>query len=206
MNILRRALGLGFPIWLGMVLAFGAGVAWMSVGGIPRGIDRFGVVQVPGRQVVSLPAGKVLMDHYDDVHGCHEGKQTLKNGSIPALPEDTTVRITSDSKQSGPLRVTRRSATAYVGISGCRGHDPFGQIDVPSAGEYLVAISDSAHNASDQPMAHHGKNSTTGSGISFGYPPWSPLGISVIGAVLAAALVGVAGWGLATLLFGDGWT
>ncbi|MFL6091198.1 MAG: hypothetical protein ACJ71Z_13795 [Aeromicrobium sp.] len=201
MNLLRRAAALGFPAWLGIILGFCAAFAWMMVGGIPRGIDHYGVVPIPGRQVVNLPAGRVLLDHFDDVNHCFDGKNHAKNASIPRVPAGTTVTVTAQSPDSASIPVTRRSDVRYVGITGCRGHDPFGRIDVPRAGPFDVTVKDAEHKAGNEPLTTTA--STSGPGISFGKPPWTPLGVPLIGAVLAAVVVGVVGWRLAELLWGD---
>jgi hypothetical protein len=205
-----------FLRWLGVAGAVGTlllfvmlGWTAMQYGGVPHAYHRYGIVAVPGRQTLELPAGRVMLDHADDVDGCWDNTNHIKNASIYGAPQGLAVRITPLNGGS-PLVVTRVPAWLYMGITNCRGHEPFGRIDTPAAGRYLVETTDSAHGGFTGPPQIRGSmtpKSTHGPGIAFGPRPWAPFGspllagVAVVAFALAAsALMGAAGM----LIWGDG--
>jgi hypothetical protein len=197
-NLVRRAISWGFNVWIGIILGFATGFAWIMVGGIPHGIDKYGIVPIPGQAEISLPQGRILLDHFDDVYDCRS-----KNSSIPKVPAGTQVHVARTDNPSERLKVTHRSDRSYIGITGCRGHDPFGRIDVLYAGTYRIEVTDAQSRQHGQAIGQRFGGPHSGPGISFGNPPWTPFGIPIIGAALAAVLVGLVGWKLADLIWGE---
>lgn len=186
-------LGLIFGSLVGVV----AGVLVGYEGGIPHAYDRFGVVAVPGRQVLTLPAGRVMLDHADDVYKCWDNTNHTKNPNILKAPTGMAVRVMPTSGSARPLAVTKIPQWLYQGHSGCRGHVPFGRIDTPAAGKYLVETSDDEnHGFSGRPDRSGAMTtaSTSGTGIAFGPLPWAPFGSPILSGLLVFALVEALVW------------
>lgn len=165
-------------------------IAFVQVGGLPHDFDRYGIVGEPGTAVLELPAGRVMLDFVDDVPYCYDDTNHSKNPSIHLAPNGLAVRVVPIGG-GRPLNFTSIPDSLYEGITGCRGHVPFGRIDVPSAGRYSVETTDSAtggfEGAFDTADPESG-DSTSGPGIAFGAAPWTPLGSPLFGAVLLALL------------------
>ena len=58
-----------FSIGLGIIVGGLVAYGWILFGGFPSDADRYGRVNVPGRQVVTLPAGRLPLDHDDVMSG-----------------------------------------------------------------------------------------------------------------------------------------
>jgi hypothetical protein len=158
-----------FLIGLALVVAVGAGVAWYILGGFPRDHDKYGSVSVPGKQVLELPAGDVRVNFENDTTGSGDTR------SIQDRPEGMTVRI---APQGGGEQPTVEDVPSWLfsSISGDRGHEPYGKVEIPSAGSYSVQASADAAAGS-------------GPEITLGQRPWSPLDSVLLGAILAGVTV-----------------
>ena len=207
----------GFPRWvvlfysaIALLVAVGLGVAAASYGGIPHDHDRFGVVPVPGQQILELPAGRVMIDRVDDVYGCWNNTSHVKNANLNQAPPGMAMRVVSTDVGHHVLAMTAVSPSLYQSQMGCRGHEPFGRIDVPKAGRYLVQSVDDAsgpYGPLDDPSGAAAVPSTTGPGFAFGPAPLAPFGSPLLGGIavgilvlVAAALLGAVGF----LIWGDG--
>lgn len=189
--------------WSALILVVGAllalllGYSVYTYGGIPHDHDRYGVVAVPGRQVLVLPAGQVMLDHSSDVRSCRDGTNHSKNPTLQSAPDGMAVRIVAMSGELVSLPVTSVPTWLYESKSKCRGHEPFGRIDVPSAGRYLVETTDSMHGGYAAPPDRRGPLTSapkSGPGIAFGAAPWAPFEMPVLSGLIAGAIV----FGLAT--------
>ena len=152
-----------------VVIAIVLGVLWYVIGGWPRDHDRYGEVAIPGQRTVELPKGEVRLSFEGQVTGGGEAR-TLEDP-----PEGLRVRL---SRPRGrPLEVESVSRSLYGILSGDRGHEPFGKVEVPERGRYRVATS--------------ARGATPSGRITAGPKLWNPLGSRVAGAfgIFFAALV-----------------
>jgi hypothetical protein len=163
----------------GTLLALSLGLGTFLYGGVPHGgYDEYGIVPVPGSQVLELPEGLVMLDHADDVEGCWDAISHIENASIFPLPKGLTVRIAAVAG-GAELAVTPIPRWLYSTIANCRGHEPFGRIDVPEAGTYMVETASSEREGLSE-----------GAGIAFGARPWAPFG-SPLFAGIAVAMIAI---------------
>lgn len=177
---------------LGLLVSGGLGVAAASYGGIPHDHDRFGVVAVPGRQVLELPSGRVMIDRVDDVYECWDNTNHVKNAGLNRAPDGMVIRVVSVRDDLKPLPITAVSPSLYLSERGCRGHTPFGRIDVPHAGQYLVESADSESGSFTGAPDLSGAMTTTsteGPGFAFGPAPWALLGSPLLAGLTIAILV-----------------
>ncbi|MEO6470309.1 MAG: hypothetical protein ABIR57_00670 [Aeromicrobium sp.] len=189
-----------FGLVIGPGLSVALGVLFYIYGGVPQDFDRYGVVGVPGTAVVGLPEGFVMLDHVDDEYGpdaCATTRTTyLATGSIYRAPKGMAVRVVS-VEGGEPLAVTSIPTWIYEKSANCRGHTPWGRIDVPKAGLYKVQTTDTASggfgNAIDPKVPATG-DTARGPGITFGQAPKAPFGSRFLAALL------VIGVGLGTSL------
>jgi hypothetical protein len=186
----RGSFWLGPFTWgLAVLLAIGLGAAWYVLGGFPRDHDRYGEVAVPGQAVLSLPSGDVRLNFEN--HATHTGDST----NLDDRPSGLKVRVTAAA--GGPeLAISDVPSWLFSSTSGSRGHEPYGKIDVPSAGNYLVAATDEA--AGDFKAKPGGYNLIfqapppkvdSGPAISVGQSPWTPGGSKLLGAILCGVAV-----------------
>jgi hypothetical protein len=146
-----------------VVIAIVVGVLWYVIGGWPRDHDRYGKVAIPGRQTLELPKGEVRLSF--------EGRAT-GGGSTRSLedpPEGLNVRVRPLGGERR-LEVESVSRSLYSVLSGDRGHEPYGKVEVPAAGRYRVQT---------------GARGAGSGAITAGPPLWNPAGSRVAGAVLA---------------------
>jgi hypothetical protein len=182
----RGSFWLGPFTWgLAVLLAVGLGAAWYVLGGFPRDHDKYGEVAVPGQAVLALPSGDVRLNFEN--HATHTGDST----NLDDRPAGLKVRVTP-AAGGQPLTVHDVPSWLFSSTSGSRGHEPFGKIDVPSAGNYLVAASADGAPAPAPPKAptqasHPSVDS--GPAISVGQSPWTPGGSKLLGAILCGVLV-----------------
>jgi hypothetical protein len=176
-----------FTIGLGLVVAVGLAIAWYELGGLPRDHDRYGEVEVPGQAVFALPAGDVRLNLEN--HATRSGGSTTLDDRPPGLE----VRVTP-AAGGGEVAVEDVPGWLYSSTSGDRGHEPLGKIDVPKAGEYLVAASD---DRSGRPRPPAGgaeapakpPSVDSGPAISVGQSPWTPFDSKLAGAILFGVVV-----------------
>jgi hypothetical protein len=183
----RGSFWLGPFTWgLGLLLAVGLGVAWYVLGGFPRDHDKYGEVAVPGQAVLALPAGDVRLNFEN--HATHTGDST----NLDDRPAGLDVRVTS-AAGGEQLAIDDVPGWLFSSTSGSRGHEPYGKIDVPSAGNYLVAA-----GAEGQPVPPAPKVATvaaqppsvdSGPAISVGQSPWTPGDSKLLGAILCGVVV-----------------
>jgi hypothetical protein len=183
----RGSFWLGPFAWaLGLVVAVGLGIAWYVLGGFPRDHDKYGEVPVPGVAALTLPSGDVRLNFEN--HATHSGDST----TLDDRPAGLKVQVTPASGGQ-PLEVDDVPGWLFSSTSGSRGHEPYGKIDVPSAGPYLVAASADGAPAPSAPAPATQASSTPsvdeGPAISVGQSPWTPGGSKLLGAILCGVAV-----------------
>jgi hypothetical protein len=170
-------------IGLGLLLAIGLGAVWYVLGGFPRDHDKYGSVAVPGTQVVDLPEGDVRVNFENDTTGSGD------NQSIADQPAGLTVRV-APAGGGDEIEVKDVPSWLFSSTGDTRGHEPFGKVDIPSAGSYRVQVSDDEAGGIDSPAASRPAPGTdSGPEITLGESPWSPLDSRLAGAILAAIAV-----------------
>ena len=153
-----------------VVIAIVLGVLWYVIGGWPRDHDRYGALAIPGQRTLQLPKGEVRLSFEGEASG---GGQTR---TLEDPPEGLDVRVSSPGGQQ--LEVERVSGSLYGVLSGDRGHEPFGKLQIPERGSYRVRTSARA--------------ASPGGRITAGPPLWNPLGsrgAGALGIFVAALLV-----------------
>lgn len=154
---------IGLGVVLGAVVAYG----WTVFGGFARDADRYGRIDAPGAKTVTLPAGRIPLDHDDLMQG---GGDTR---SLADAPAGLRVRVTP--KGGGKdLPVASVPGWLFTSSSGDRGHEPFARVDVPESGRYTVRV-----------RADEGSTAR----IVVGASPWTPFGSVAAGAALAFLVV-----------------
>jgi hypothetical protein len=172
-----------FTFGLALLVAVGIGVAWYLLGGFPRDHDEYGSVSVPGQQVLELPAGDVRVNFESDATGSRD------TGSIEDRPEGLAVRVLPAAADR-ELAVKEVPRWLFVSLSGDRGHEPFGKIEVPSAGLYRVQVSaDDTRGFDSAAVSRFAQGTGSGPEITLGRRPWSPLDSVLVGAILAGLAV-----------------
>jgi hypothetical protein len=172
-----------FTFGLGLLVAVGIGIAWYLLGGFPRDHDTLGSVSVPGQQVLELPAGDVRVNFENDTTGSGDTR------SIEDRPEGLAVRILP---ANGGEEIAVRDVPNWLfsSISGDRGHEPFGKIEIPSAGSYRIQVTDDDSPGFDFAAASRSaQGSGSGPEITLGQRPWSPLDSVLLDAILAGLAV-----------------
>jgi hypothetical protein len=184
----RGSFWLGPFMWgLGLLIAVGLGVGWYVLGGFPRDHDKYGEIPIPGSAAFSLPSGDVRINFEN--HATHSGDSTNLDDRPPGLK----VAVLGDG---GPLPVDDVPSWLFSATNGSRGHEPYGKVDVPSAGNYLIVASDDqvlAPQVIDQKrgISQRGEPTSVDSGpaISVGQSPWTPGDSKLLGAILCGVAV-----------------
>ncbi len=156
-----------FSIVLGAIVGGVVAYGWMLFGGVPHDADRHGRVPVPGKAVLTLPEGRVPIDHDDVMVG--GGSNRVLEDAPDGLR--VTVRPVGGGRR---LDVESVPSWLFSSSSGDRGHEPFARVDVPRAGRYVVRAS------ADEPSSAR---------LIAGAAPWTPFGSVPAGAVLAFLVV-----------------
>jgi hypothetical protein len=172
-----------FALGLGLLIAVGIGIAWYLLGGFPRDHDTYGSVSVPGQQVLQLPEGDVRINLENDTTGSGDTR------SIEDRPEGLAVRVVpaADGRE---LAVKEVPQWLFVSLSGARGHEPIGKVEVPSAGRYRVqASADDARGFDSGAVSRFAQGPGSGPEVTLGQRPWSPLDSVLLGAILAGLAV-----------------
>ena len=172
-----------FTFGLGLLVAVGIGFAWYMLGGFPRDHDTYASVSVPGQQVLELPEGDVRVNLENDTTGSGDTR------SIRDRPQGLAVRIVpADGGEE--LAVKDVSNWLFSSITGGRGHEPFGKVEVPSAGSYRIqATADDAPGFDPVAVSRPALEAGSGPEITLGQRPWSPLDSVLLGAILAGLAV-----------------
>jgi hypothetical protein len=183
----RGSFWLGPFTWgLALVLAVGLGIGWYVLGGFPRDHDKYGEVAVPGQAVLALPSGDVRLNFEN--HATHSGDST----TLDDRPAGLKVQV-APASGGAPLEVSDVPSWLFSSTSGSRGHEPYGKIDVPSAGHYLVSSSADGAPAPPAPkvatVAPQPPSVDSGPAISVGQSPWTPGGSKLLGAILCGVVV-----------------
>ena len=166
-----------FTLGLGLLIAVGIGLVWYILGGFPRDHDRYGSISVPGQRVVALPAGDVRINFENDTTGDENTR------SIQDRPQGMRVRV-SPADGGEALEVKDVPSWLFSSISGDRGHEPFGKVEIPRPGRYRVLVAeDQSHRFEPASLSASGTDS--GPEITLGERPWSPLDSFLLGAILA---------------------
>jgi hypothetical protein len=178
----RGSFWLGPFTWgLGLVVAVGLAIAWYVLGGFPRDHDKYGEVAVPGQAVLSLPEGDVRLNFEN--HATHSGDST----TLDDRPAGLAIRVTPTA-DGQELAIEDVPSWLFSSTSGSRGHEPYGKIDVPSAGNYLVSASADGAPAPPPPkiatVAAQPPAVDSGPAISVGQSPWTPGDSKLLGAIL----------------------
>jgi hypothetical protein len=172
-----------FTSGVAVLVAVGIGVAWHILGGFPRDHDKYGTVPVPGQRVLHLPKGDVRVNFENDTTGSGDTR------SLQHRPRALAIRVApADGGQE--IEVTRLPSWLYSSISNDRGHEPFGKLEIPSAGSYRIRVTDDDADGLGSPATSR-RASPTGSGpkITLGQRPWTPLNSALLGAILAGLAV-----------------
>jgi hypothetical protein len=109
--------------------------------------------------------------------------------SIEDRPEGLAVRILP---ANGGEEIAVRDVPNWLfsSISGDRGHEPFGKIEIPSAGSYRIQVTDDDSPGFDFAAASRSaQGSGSGPEITLGQRPWSPLDSVLLDAILAGLAV-----------------
>jgi hypothetical protein len=170
-----------FTFGLGLLVAVGIGVGWYILGGFPRNHDTYGSVSVPGQQVLELPEGDVRVNFENDATGSGETR------SVRDRPQGLAVRVLpADGGEE--IEVKDVPHWLFSSITGDRGHEPFGKIEIPRAGSYRIRVTDDDSSDFDFAAASRPE---TGSApeITFGQRPWSPVDSVLLSAILAGLAV-----------------
>jgi hypothetical protein len=187
----RGSFWLGPFTWgLGLVLAVALGAAWYVLGGFPRDHDKYGEVRVPGEAVLALPSGDVRLNFEN--HATHSGDST----NLDDRPPGMKVRVTTVSG-GGPLAIADVPSWLFSTTVGSRGHEPYGKIDVPSAGNYRIQATDDAAGGFRPSRstklvlgaAPKPPSVDEGAAISVGQSPWTPGDSKLLGAILCGVAV-----------------
>jgi hypothetical protein len=109
--------------------------------------------------------------------------------SIEDRPEGLAVRVVP-AAGGRELAVKEVPQWLFVSLSGARGHEPFGKVEVPSAGRYRVqASADDARGLDSQAVSRFAQGPGSGPEVTLGQRPWSPLDSVLLGAILAGLAV-----------------
>ena len=185
-----RALVIG----IGALAAVAAAVGWFIVGGFPRDHDRYGAVAIPGRATLELPEGDVRLNFEN------ESYRSGDDNYLEDQPKGLTVRVVS-ADGGGEVEVDDVPSWVFGSISNDRGHEPWGKVDVPHGGGYVVeATADGQPRFGSTALAHAPAADDKGPEITVGAAPWTPFGSRLIGALLAGVAV-LAGTVLLSLPF-----
>lgn len=170
-----------FTIGVALLVAVGLGVVWYLLGGFPRDHDKYGSVAAPGQQVVQLPKGDVRVNFENDATGSGDTR------SIGVRPNGLAVQV---RPAAGGAEVGVKDVPRWIfsSISNDRGHEPFGRIEVPTAGRYRIRVTDDTAGGSDVQAASRSA-AGTGPAITLGERPWTPLDSVLLGAILAGFAV-----------------
>jgi hypothetical protein len=183
----RGSFWLGRFTWgLGLLLAVGLGIAWYVLGGFPRDHDKYGEVSVPGIAALSLPEGDVRLDFEN------HATRSVDSSTIDDQPAGLKVDVTPPGG-SQTLHVDDVPSWLFGSTSGDRGHEPFGKVDVPRGGTYLVSASAEGEPAPLAPKrskaASPPPSIDEGAAISVGQSPWTPGDSKLLGAILCGVVV-----------------
>jgi hypothetical protein len=186
----RASFWLGPFTWgIGLLVAVVLGIGWYILGGFPRDHDKYGEVAVPGQQVLALDEGDLRL--YFENHATRSGDTTTIDDQPPGLD----IRVTP-AGGGGELAVEDVPSWIFGSTTDDRGHEPWGKVDVPSDGDYLVeTTSDGAggFQAKRVPVAASAAREPStideGAAISVGATPWNPLDSRFLGAVLCGVAV-----------------
>ncbi|HET8592418.1 MAG TPA: hypothetical protein VFL56_02040 [Solirubrobacterales bacterium] len=185
---LRASFWVGPFMWmLGAVVATALAIGWYALGGFPRDHDKYGEVPVPGIAVLELPEGDVRVNFENSAH--RSGDSTTLDDQPPGLA--VTVAPAGGGE---PVEVEDVPSWIFSSTSGDRGHEPYGKIELPSEGRYLVVASADGQPAPPplKPTAAAAAEPPrvdSGAALSLGAAPWNPLDSKFLGAVLVFVAV-----------------
>ena len=166
-----------FSLGLGLLIAVGIGLVWYILGGFPRDHDSYGSIPVPGQQILALPAGDVRINFENDTTGGGNTK------SIQDRPEGMRVQVLPAAGGEA-IEVKEVPGWLFTSISGDRGHEPFGKVEIPRPGSYRVQVAeDQSHRF--EPASLPASVTDSGPEITLGERPWSPLDSILLSAILA---------------------
>lgn len=170
-------------LWiLGLVLGVGIGVGWYILGGFPGDHDEYGTVPVPGLARLDLPEGDVRINFENDAY--RSGDSTI----LEDQPEGLDVRVISVAG-GDELAVEDVPSWLFSSTVEDRGHEPWGKVDVPEAGDYVVQTTDAASGGFKAAPPKGAVADNAGPEITLGKKPWTPLGSKFLGAVLAGLAI-----------------
>lgn len=167
-----------FTIGLGLLVAVGIGLAWYMLGGLPGDHDKYGSVSAPGQRVLELPAGDVRLNFENDTTGDGDTRR------IQDRPPGMTVRVVPTAGGEA-VEVKDVPGWLFLSISGDRGHEPFGKVEIPRPGSYRVQVTDDQSRRFEPAASRPASGTASGPEIAVGKRPWSPLDSLLLGAILA---------------------
>jgi hypothetical protein len=193
----RPSFWLGPFMWgLGLIIAVGLGIGWYMLGGFPRDHDKYGEVAVPGGALLFLPEGDVRLNFEN--HATRSGDSTHLDDQPAGLKVQVirpVLRVGRSLKPPPPysgerLPIDDVPSWLFSSTSGDRGHEPYGKVDIPSDGDYLVSASVEGQPAPPpKPVTTAGRSIDEGSVISVGQSPWTPGDSKLLGAILCGVVV-----------------
>ena len=180
----RGSFWLGPFMWaLGLFLAVLIGVGWYILGGFPGDHDEYATVNVPGQEVVNLPAGDVRLNHENNAHT--SGDSTI----LDDQPDGLEVRVTP-AGGGEPLEIEEVPSWLFSSTVNDRGHEPYRKVEIPSDGDYLIQATAAGQPPLGSPaLAQAPKADDAGPEIAVGKGPWTPFDSKLAGAILAGAAI-----------------
>jgi hypothetical protein len=179
-----------FLVVVALLVAVLLAVGWNSLGGFPRDFDKYATIPVPGAQTVNLPEGDVRLNFENDAF------RSGDSSHLEDQPEGLDVRVIS-ATTGDEAEVEDVPSWIFSSVSDDRGHEPWGKVEIPEAGDYTIQATDDASGGfgSKPPPA---QADDAGPEIAVGQSPWTPGGSVMLGAILC----GVAVFTVILLLFG----
>lgn len=172
-----------FLFGLGILLAIAGGIAWYLIGGFPGDHDEYATVNVPGQEVVNLPAGDVRLNHENNAHT--SGDSTI----LDDQPDGLEVRVTP-AGGGEPLEIEEVPSWLFSSTVNDRGHEPYRKVEIPSDGDYLIQATAAGQPPLGSPaLAQAPKADDAGPEIAVGKGPWTPFDSKLAGAILAGAAI-----------------
>jgi len=149
-----------------VLTAAALGALWYLIGGLPRDHERYGAVGIPGKRTLKLPKGEVRLSFEGQATGGGD------NRHLEDPPEGLRVRV---ARRGGKrLEVTEVPSWLFSSISGDRGDEPYGRIQLPERGRYRVRTRATGASPNGE--------------ITLGPKPWNPLGSRLAGPIVAGVV------------------
>jgi hypothetical protein len=159
------ALAVAFVAAIVAVVVFGAIEAFGSS-------DRYGNVPIPGRATLDLPEGDITVYYQEDV----------ELGENETLDPPTDIRLGVRHEDGGPSLELDRGGISNEVSGGFGTRVSVGDLDVPAAGDYEVAVGPTSEARNDPAIVF-------GDDLFEGFFDAVPLGLLVLAAGLVVAAI-----------------